>query len=490
MHSMLPRDQARNANPGAGAGHDEGQMAEDTESALAKVPFRITNPELIDARRYHDEGFFRAEREKLWPRVWQMACRLEEIPEVGDYTVYELLDQSVIMIHTRDGVKGFRNACRHRGVKLAHGPGHCGSEGFVCPFHGWRWNGEGENTFVFGSQIFSPELIEHAQIDLAPVRTETWAGCAFINFDDSAPSLRESLGPVAGRIDARAADKLRTEWWFGTVIPCNWKLAMEAFHESYHVMQTHPQLFHETPNATLHYGRDADGLPVLEGQTGRALANQLIAFNAKISEGMGGSLVHTTEVAALEKLRDMEVPDDPAEVGATFARRAATQIAADARARGAPTFDILRANDDMAYVDFVFPNFFLLPAFGAMASYRMRPITPETCLMEIWCLVHVPENEAHDSPSEPTMLPYDSQDFPEIPRQDYSNLPIQQTGLHNIDFMRLGKGTGSGLDGEGLISNYQRVLDGFLAGLDHERLAQAQNVANSGFQVGVLDIGF
>jgi len=144
----------------------------------------------------------------------------------------------------------------------------------------------------------------------------------------------------------------------------------------------------------------------------------------------------------------------------------------------------------MAYVDFVFPNFFLLPAFGAMASYRMRPITPETCLMEIWCLVHVPENEAHDSPSEPTMLPYDSQDFPEIPRQDYSNLPIQQTGLHNVDFMRLGKGTGSGLDGEGLISNYQRVLDGFLAGLDHERLAQAQNVANSGFQVGVLDIGF
>ena len=45
-------------------------------------------------------------------------------------------------------------------------------------------------------------------------------------------------------------------------------------------------------------------------------------------------------------------------------------------------------------------------------------------------------------------------------------------------------------DGEGLISNYQRVLDGFLAGLDHKTLAKAQNVSNSGFDAGILDIGF
>ena len=464
-------------------------MTEQSPIGLNSVPFRIKNPELIPAERYYDQGFFEAEKKHLWPHVWQMACRLEEIPEVGDYTVYNLLDKSVIMIHTKDGVKGFLNACRHRGVKLAHGPGNCASEGFTCPFHGWRWNGEGENTFIFGKQIFSPEIIDHAQIDLAPVRTETWAGCAFINFDDSAPSLRESLGPVAKRIDARKADQLKVDWWFGTVIPCNWKLAMEAFHESYHVMQTHPQLFKATPGSTQQYGCDVDNVPVHEGYTGAKLSNQIVEFNRKVSEGMGGSLVHSSEMTVLEKLRTLDVPGDTGEGFAAFNSRANADIVADMAARGAPSFDIAKANEDMSYVEFVFPNFFLLPAFGAMCSYRMRPITAETCLMEIWNLVLRPEGEVHDAPTEPTMLPYDSQDFPEIPRQDYSNLPLQQLGLHNLDYMRIGKGTGQ-MDAEGLISNYQRVLDGFLARLDHKTLATAQNISNSGFQVGILDIGY
>jgi len=464
-------------------------MTGDIASKLANVPFGIKNPELIPAERYYDDAFFEAEKKHLWPHAWQMACRLEEIPAVGDYTVYNLLDKSVIMVHTNDGVKGFLNACRHRGVKLAHGPGNCASEGFVCPFHGWRWNAEGENTFVFGKQIFSPEIIDKAQIDLAPVRTEHWAGCAFINFDDTAPSLIDSLGPVTAKLGNRLVDNLRVDWWCGTIIPCNWKLAMEAFHEGYHVMQTHPQLYDGTPNANAQFGPKIDGKPVLEGLEGNALTNQWIRFHELISEGMGGGIFHQTDMEVLEKFRDMDVPTDPAAAVQAFYSAAVPAIEEAARQRGAKTFNILEAMQTQNYVEFIFPNFFLLPGFGAMASYRMRPITAETCLMEIWCLVPRSENDSADSPTEPTMLPYDSQDFPEIPRQDYSNLPLQQIGLHNLDYMRIGKGTGEE-NGEGLISNYQRVLDGFIAGLDHETLRKAQNVSNSGFNVGILDIGF
>ena len=65
------------------------------------------------------------EAEQLWPRVWQMACRLEEIPEPGDYVTYEILDQSVIVLRTDDGeVRAFQNTCRHRGVRLVEGRGH------------------------------------------------------------------------------------------------------------------------------------------------------------------------------------------------------------------------------------------------------------------------------------------------------------------------------------------------------------------------------
>ena len=461
-------------------------MTDVNTAALETVPFRITEPELIPAERYYDPEFFELERQKLWPHVWQMACRLEEIPEVGDYVEYSILDKSVIIIRTKSGVKAFHNACRHRGVRLATGPGNCAKQGFICPFHGWRWNSEGENTFVFGKQVFSPALLEKADINLAPCRVDFWAGSAFINFDDDAPGLRECLGPVADRMDARHADKLKMDWWYGTVLPTNWKLAMEAFQEGYHTMKTHPQL-HRLSALGNPYGIDSDGLMMGRGLTGPQTVDVNIEFMARLGSGMGG-MVHDTEVAVLERMRGMEVPEDPVEATMAFYARANEEITKDGLARGAPMFDIGKVSQEVEFhaVEFMFPHYFLLPMFSAMSSYRIRPLTPETCLFEIWSLVLRPEGEAYDTPKGPIMLPYDSADFPEIPQQDYSNLPRQQLGLHagQFKFMRLSKDT------EGMISNYQRLIDGYLAGLDPQVLAKGQSIVNCGFETPITDIGF
>lgn len=461
-------------------------MADDIKARLETVPHRITNPELIPAQRYYDPEFFELERERLWPHVWQMACRLEEIPEVGDYVEYTILDKSVIIVNTKSGVKAFHNACRHRGVRLATGPGNCKTAGFICPFHGWRWNMEGENTFVFGKHVFSPEVLDKAEINLAPCRIDFWAGCAFINFDDEAPSLLESLGPVADRLNARHADKLKMDWWFGTVLPTNWKLAMEAFQEGYHTMKTHPQL-HRLSALGNPYGNDADSPLAGRGLTGAQTVAMNVEFMARLSSGMGG-MVHESEVAVIERLRDMEVPDDPLQATMAFYARAHEEITKDALARGAPMFDIAKVSQEVEFhaVEFMFPHFFLLPMLGAMSSYRIRPLTAETCFFEIWSLVLRPENEPYDTPKAPTILPHDSPDFPEIPRQDYTNLPLQQLGLHAgaFKYMRLSK------DSEGMISNYQRLIDGYLAGLDPALLAKAATVVNSGFEAPIADIGF
>jgi len=460
-------------------------MAKNTAAALEKVPFRVSNPELIPAERYYDEEFFELERQHLWPKVWQMACRLEEIPKIGDYVEYTILDKSVIVVRTKDGVKAFHNACRHRGVRLANGPGNCSKQGFVCPFHGWRWNADGENTFVFGRDIFSEEVLDHAEIDLAPCRVETWGGCAFINFDDNAAPLIESLGPVTERMDARNVDKLKMDWWFGTVLPTNWKLAMEAFQEGYHVMQTHPQLHVLSPGSM--FGPDADGNMPIPGKDARDAVNRSVDFLACLSDGMAG-MVHETEVAVAEKLRDMDAPEDPMMAFMAVLDRTNDEVTKDGMARGAPMFDVSKANAEhpFANVEFFFPHYFLLPSIAAMSSYRVRPLTPETCLFEIWSLVLRPDDEEYDTPTEPTILPYDSQDFPPIPRQDYSNLPLQQLGLHagQFKFMRLAK------DQEGMISNYQRLIDGYLAELDDETLRKGQNIVNCGYDCPIHDIGF
>src|SRR5579863_2584116 len=136
------------------------------------VPFKITDAELIPAKRYYDPAFFELERERLWPHVWQMACRLEEIPEAGDYVEYTILDKSVIVVRTKTGVKAFHNTCRHRGVQLVMERGNCEVQGFICPFHGWRWNMDGQNTFVLNRGIFSDENLESAELNLLPCRIE------------------------------------------------------------------------------------------------------------------------------------------------------------------------------------------------------------------------------------------------------------------------------------------------------------------------------
>jgi len=195
----------------------------------------------IPKQRYYDEEFYALEAELFWPRVWQMACRLEEIPVRGDFVEYEILDQSIIVVRLDDDhVRAFYNSCRHRGMKIVEGSGSRRS--FVCPFHGWCWGLDGANTFVLRPEVFDESNLGADDLSLVPVRCELWGGCAWINLDDGASPLRECIEPFASKHDEWKVGALRTEWWKSCLLPVNWKLATEAFMEGYHVPQTHPQL--------------------------------------------------------------------------------------------------------------------------------------------------------------------------------------------------------------------------------------------------------
>ena len=209
------------------------------------------------------------------------------------------------------------------------------------------------------------------------------------------------------------------------MLPTNWKLAAEAFQEGYHVMQTHPQVHKLSYRSNTAYGPDQDGIEYNSNLASREAVHLQIESFKRLGAGMGG-MIHRTELDVLEGLRDMDLPDDPALALQVFFARAAEEVTREARSRGAEMFDILRVMQEHPYypVEYIFPHFFLLPTLGAMSSYRIRPLTPETCFFEIWSLVIRPDDEPFDTPCEPTVLPYDSPDFPEIPRQDYANLPL------------------------------------------------------------------
>jgi hypothetical protein len=141
-------------------------------------------------------------------------------------------------------------------------------------------------------------------------------------------------------------------------------------------------------------------------------------------------------------------------------------------------------NEPMGYC---FPHYFVLPMYSSASSYRFRPLGPEETLMEIWSLTRFPEGGEPEPPLPPEPWECDDPRWPPIPAQDFSNLPRQQRGLHasGFEYMRLSERA------EGGISNFERTVDGFLAGLPHEKLLPALRAINvNPLERPIVDIGF
>ena len=103
----------------------------------------------IPVSRYLAREAHEAEKERLWSRVWQIACRAEQLAEVGDTVVYDIADRSFLLVRHApgpDGLRAFPNACLHRGRALRDVAGRV--EELQCSFHGFCWSLRGELTRV------------------------------------------------------------------------------------------------------------------------------------------------------------------------------------------------------------------------------------------------------------------------------------------------------------------------------------------------------
>ena len=123
------------------------------ETVSEPVP-ELSEPVTLSVEAYVSEDYARAERDKLWRKVWQQVGRVEDIPEVGDYLTYDILDDSILVVRTAEGeIRAYHNVCSHRGRRLVDTPagaknarGKAKGRHFVCGYHGWRYNLDGENT--------------------------------------------------------------------------------------------------------------------------------------------------------------------------------------------------------------------------------------------------------------------------------------------------------------------------------------------------------
>ena len=134
----------------------------------------------ISVARYIAKEWHDLEVERLWRRVWQFACREEDIPQPGDHCRYDIAGLSFLVVRTEAGtIKAYPNACLHRGRMLKEFDGHASE--LRCPFHGFCWHLDGRLKDVPAKWDFPH--IDDERFALPELPVGLWGGFVFINPD-------------------------------------------------------------------------------------------------------------------------------------------------------------------------------------------------------------------------------------------------------------------------------------------------------------------
>ena len=388
----------------------------------------------VPVGNYLDAAYFADEVKHLWPRVWQVACREEEIPQTADFVLYENVGLSLIVSRQADGsIKALHNSCLHRGRRLVSESG-CKAR-FTCPYHGLAWRNDGAahaNPLAFDF----PQWGEGTP-PLPEARVETWGGWVFVNCDPEAQSLQSALGPMAEHFAPWQPEQRYIAVHVRKTVAANWKLVAEAFMESHHAPTTHPQILPYMTDVNSQYDAISDAVTrqfsaqlIPSPLAGRTYTEEEIVATML---GVGSRLKGAVGEAALA------IPE-----GGTARSHVAEVM------RG-----ILSAEDGQDYapfcdaemVDALLYNVFPHMSFwgGAMPSlnYVWRPsgMDPASSIMDVYMLRRVPPSgrpkpaarvdvSVDESFSDAAERSGMSVGLAKVLDQDMVNLPQVQKGLH------------------------------------------------------------
>ena len=208
------------------------------EAARTEPPKTFPTLPDLPAGRYIDPRFYALEQEHIWHKAWLFASHIDEIPEPGCFCLWEHTGQPTVIVHAEDGsINAFYNTCQHRGAPVVTEQAGRKSS-LTCKYHGWAYNFQGELISVRDLEDFRD--LSFSCRSLQPVRCERFGNLIFLNYDDNAPSLLNWLGPIADEWQEFQFDKCRLLDKSTFDLDCNWKIAMEANTEVYHVKGIHP----------------------------------------------------------------------------------------------------------------------------------------------------------------------------------------------------------------------------------------------------------
>jgi phenylpropionate dioxygenase-like ring-hydroxylating dioxygenase large terminal subunit len=189
-----------------------------------------------DASVYADPERLALERREIFLKVPLIAGCSQDIPNRGDILLFQELGRSVIILRGPDsGVYAFLNMCPHRGTRLVEAHEPCikmRRTTITCPFHAWCFDLTGALVSMPGREGFSGIAPRH----LIPVPAVEFHGLIFISLDlgREALPISDHLGAFADELEQLELDQLTFLRGGSLEAPCNWKLAVDTYAESYH----------------------------------------------------------------------------------------------------------------------------------------------------------------------------------------------------------------------------------------------------------------
>ncbi|MBC7828246.1 MAG: aromatic ring-hydroxylating dioxygenase subunit alpha [Chitinophagaceae bacterium] len=186
---------------------------------------------------YTSSEIFDFEWQHVWKKYWLFAGTTAEIPKPGDYFVYTLQNDSIIIIRGNDGeVFAHYNTCRHRGSLIClEEKGHAPK--LVCPYHQWVFEKDGS---LFKARLM-PENFDKSAYHLHPVKITAVGGFIFISLSDYPPPINQLETDFSPFLKPFKIDDSKIAYRKKYTLRTNWKLIAENFRECYHCGPAHPE---------------------------------------------------------------------------------------------------------------------------------------------------------------------------------------------------------------------------------------------------------
>jgi len=387
----------------------------------------------VPVAHYTSPAIFAESIEKVWMKTWQMACREEEIPNPGDYYIYDVVGKSLIVSRGEDGeIRALHNSCLHRGRKLVTQNGS--KPEFRCPFHGFIWSNDG--TFLHNPIEFDFSHCPKDKMRLPEAKVALWGGFVFVNFDFDAPSLESIIHPIPEHFKRWALEDKYIAAHVAKRTRANWMITAEAFMETHHDIGTHPQILPFITDANAQYDIFSDH--VTRHISGRGYQSPFITDRVLTQDEIVAAWIGrpgTGRGRVMIKDPDLKVPDGM--TARTYVSELARRSLEEQTGYDCSDAADCELGDSLIYN--VFPNLSVWGGFTPNTVYRWRPVGTRynESMMEIYRLQRIPKDQTRPSPA-PMHLLEDHESWASAEElgglgavidQDWSNMEAMQEGL-------------------------------------------------------------